>query len=60
MKKPNIIIRMGAPYWDARVRSNGTETHFDIRAMDTQNQRKFIFEVVKAFRVAGERKMKAA
>lgn len=48
--KPNMIIRIGAAHWDARVFSNGTVTHFDIAAMDKHQRKAFIFATVKTFR----------
>lgn len=53
--KANIIIRMGAPYFDARVRgADGNYVHFNLRTMDKKSQHQFRRELVKAFRIAGE------
>lgn len=54
MTKPNIIIRMGAPYFDARVRgADGTFVHFNLRKLDKSGLHAFRRELVKAFREAG-------
>jgi hypothetical protein len=37
--KYSLVIRMGAPHWDATLHSQGTATHFDFRLMNT-DQRK--------------------
>ena len=53
--KPNIIIRMGAAYYDARVRgADGNYTHFNLRKLDKKQQHVFRRELVKAFRIAKE------
>ena len=48
--KPNIIIRMGAAHWDARVNSNGSQVHFDLRAMDKKERSVFHRELMNAYR----------
>jgi hypothetical protein len=53
--KPNIIIRMGAPYFDARVRgADGKFVHFNLRRLDKKAQHQFRRELVKAFRISRE------
>lgn len=55
MSKPNIIIRMGAPYFDARVRgADGNFVHFNLRKLDKRAQHEFRRELVKAFRISRE------
>lgn len=54
MKQSNIIIRMGAPYFDAIVRgADGKMVTFNLRKMQNRDQGTFIKELVKAFREAG-------
>jgi hypothetical protein len=49
--KPNVIIRMGAANWDARVRaSDGSMTHMDFRKMDKKARSTFHRELMNAFR----------
>lgn len=49
--KANVIIRMGAPYWDARVRAaDGKFVTFDLKRMEKTERRVFIRELTKAFR----------
>jgi hypothetical protein len=50
MNKPNIIIRMGAANWDARVRSGDTYVRFDFRAMDKKQRSEFHRELMNAYR----------
>jgi hypothetical protein len=51
MKKPNVVIRMGAAHWDAQVRgSDDTMAHFDFRAMDKKQRSAFHRELMNAFR----------
>lgn len=53
--KANIIIRMGAAHYDARVRgADGEFVHFDLSRMDKKARHVFRRELVKAFRIAGE------
>lgn len=46
----NVTIRMGAAYYDARVKVNGSVVTFDLSQMDKLALRKFRVELVKAFR----------
>lgn len=48
--KTNVIIRMGAAYWDARVFSKDGETHRDFRTMDKKERSEFHRELMNAFR----------
>lgn len=49
--KPNLIIRMGAPHWDARVRkSDGTFAQFNFRSMKRDERSAFHRELMNAFR----------
>lgn len=49
--KANVIIRMGAAHWDARVRKDdGTFAHFDFRAMERKDKSAFHREFMNAFR----------
>lgn len=53
-KQANIIIRMGAPYFDVNVRGgDGKMVTFNMRQMKAREQGTFIKELVKAFREAG-------
>ena len=53
MNKPRVIIRMGAPYFDVRVRgADDAYVTFDHRKMSTAEQRTFHLELLKAFRVS--------
>jgi hypothetical protein len=52
--KPAITIRMGAARWDATIHDQYSgDTIINMRKLDKEGQRKFIFEVVKACREAG-------
>lgn len=51
MNDPKVTIRMGAPYWDITVHS--PHTVIDMRKLDEKQQRRVIFEVVKACREGG-------
>ena len=47
MKSPRIVIRMGAPFWDATVHeANGKMAYFDFRTM-TDSQRKDFFRILR-------------
>ena len=50
MKKPNIIIRMGAAYWDARVLVGNVR--FDFRKMEKKQRSEWHREFMNAFRAA--------
>jgi hypothetical protein len=52
MRKPNLIIRMGAAYWDARVRNGDKWVRFDFRLMDKKARSTFHREFMNAFRAA--------
>lgn len=53
MNKPRIIIRMGAPHWDARVRdANGNLVTFDFRKMEKKARSDFHREFMNAFRAS--------
>jgi hypothetical protein len=53
--KPNVIIRMGAAYWDARVRaSDGSTVHFDFRSMESKERSAFHRELMNAFRATAK------
>lgn len=53
MRKPNVIIRMGAAHWDARVKSaDGSFVRFDFRGMDKRQRSDFHREFMNAFREA--------
>lgn len=41
MRKPSVIIRMGAPAWDARVLHNGEYLKFNLRTMTRDERREF-------------------
>lgn len=50
--KANIIIRMGAPYFDVRVRgADGSYVTFDHRTMSKDEKRNFHRELLNAFRL---------
>jgi hypothetical protein len=46
----NIIIRMGAAEWSARVRHNGEFIKFDFRRMDRKERSTFHRELMNAVR----------
>jgi hypothetical protein len=51
--KLNIIIRMGAAHWDAKVRdAAGKLFHFDFRKMDKKRRSDFHRELMNAFRAS--------
>jgi len=51
MTKANIIIRMTAGNWDARVRgADGSFVRFDFRKMDKKGRSTFHRELMNAFR----------
>lgn len=52
MSKPaNLIIRMSATNWDARVRKDdGTYVRFDFRTMQSKERSGFHRELMNAFR----------
>jgi len=53
MTKPNLIIRMGASHWDARVRTEAGEfVRFDFRSMEKKQRSAFHRELMNAFRAA--------
>lgn len=51
MHKPAITIRMGAAHWDVTIHQ--PYAHIDMRPLDKDQQRKVIFEVVRACRESG-------
>jgi hypothetical protein len=51
MSKPNVIIRMGAAAWDARVKTAaGAYVSFNFRAMEKKERSTFHREFMNAFR----------
>lgn len=51
--KPNVIIRLGASFWDARVRNAaGDFVRFDFRRMEKKERSTFHREFMNAFRSA--------
>lgn len=53
MTKPNIIVRMGAANWDAKVRRpDGSYVHFDFRKMQKKERSAFHRELMNAFRAS--------
>lgn len=51
MSKPNVVIRMSAAAWDARVRkADGSYVTFDFRAMERKERSTFHREFMNAFR----------
>jgi hypothetical protein len=51
--KPNLIIRMGAANWDARVRkADGEFAHFNFRTMEKKERSTFHRELMNAFRAS--------
>lgn len=48
--KANIIIRMGAAHWDARVRKGTEFVQFDFRTMDKKERSAFHRELMNAYR----------
>ncbi len=51
--KANIIIRMGAAHWDARVRgADGKWITFDFRTMEKKQRSTFHRELMNAFRAS--------
>jgi len=50
MKKPTIVIRMGAAHWDARIKNGSNTLHFDFRTMDRKERSAFHREFMNAFR----------
>lgn len=51
--KPNVIIRMGASNWDARVKTNSGEyVRFDFKTMEKRERSTFHRELMNAFRAA--------
>jgi len=51
MSKPNIIVRMGATHWDARVRKpDGEYVRFDFKSMTSKERSTFHRELMNAFR----------
>lgn len=52
-KEPNIIIRMGAAHWDARVRvKDGSFVHFNFRTMEKKQRSDFHRELMNGFRAS--------
>jgi hypothetical protein len=49
-KKHNIVIRMGATHWDARIRHNGEVIQFDFHKMDKKERSAFHRELMNAWR----------
>ena len=50
---PNVIIRMGAPNWDAQVkRPDGSYVRFDFRSMASKERSAFHREFMNAFRAS--------
>lgn len=53
MKKPNVIIRMGAANYDVRVRGDdGAFVRFDLRTMQKRERSTFHREFMNAFRAS--------
>jgi hypothetical protein len=52
-RKYNVVIRMGAPYFDAKVRHGDKIVEFDLRKMHKSDLRKFTVQLVRSFREAG-------
>jgi len=54
MKKPNLIIRMGAAYWDARVLIGNPDHYvrYDFRKMEKRQRSVWHREFMNAFRAA--------
>lgn len=51
MSRANVIIRMGAANYDARVRgADGNFVRFDLRAMDKKQRSTFHREFMNAYR----------
>ena len=48
--KPNVVIRMGAAYWDATVYHDGKVTSFDFRKMERKERSAFHRELMNAVR----------
>lgn len=53
--KPNIVIRLGAAAWDAKVRRpDGSYATFDFRTMEKKERSAFHREFMNAFRAAAQ------
>jgi len=51
MKKPSIVIRMGAANWDCKVKDkNGAWVTFNLRTMEKKQRSDFHREFMNAFR----------
>lgn len=51
MSNPNVVIRMGASNWDARVKTaDGSYVRFDFRSMERKERSAFHREFMNAFR----------
>lgn len=50
MKKHNVVIRMGATRWDARVNTGEKTVDFDFRKMTEKERREFTKTFVRSFR----------
>jgi hypothetical protein len=49
-RKPNIIIKMGAPRWEVQVRVGNEYVSFDMRKMTGKQKSEFHREFMNAFR----------
>lgn len=54
MKKPAIVIRIGAANYDARLTENGQTTTFDLAAMSKGQRSTFRRVLVGAFQKMGQ------
>jgi hypothetical protein len=54
MRKPNVIIRMGAGKFEASVRSPEGIVVFDLREMSPKDERIFRTTLVRAFKESRE------
>jgi hypothetical protein len=58
-RKYNVVIRMGSPYFDAKVNTGCAPghphkwVHFDLRKMHKNDLRRFHLQLVRSFREAG-------
>jgi hypothetical protein len=52
-KQYNVTIRMGAPYFDAKVRSGNEVIHFNLGKLNKEDYRQFHLQLLRSFREAG-------
>lgn len=53
MNKANIVVRMGAAHWDARIKlPSGEVLHFYFHKMDKKQRSDFHREFMNAFRAS--------